>query len=188
MKLIPKNIGILGFLGPFTKHKQLLDKMNVLSTYVKTKEDLDSVDALIIPGAEVTSLNLALKEIFEELVERVRNGMPLFLTGEALLLLTESENNPLKFRKLKVNEFISGENKYYQENVRLLFSDTKDYKAHYIKSPTIAQITSDFTPLSFSSSDGEVPIIIQNNGILATTFYPEFSADQRIHEYFITLI
>lgn len=188
MKLLPKNIGILAFLGPFLKHKEMFEKMGVLCTAVKTLEDLDAVDALVIPGTEIASLHFALKELLPAIAERVKDGMPLLLTGEACVLLSEEENTALFTRKLHIKKYQKDSSKRFNEAIRLNFSDTKNFTGIFVRPPEIEKIPKNITVLADKESDGEDAVMIEKDSILACTFYPEFGSDPRIHEYFVTKI
>lgn len=188
MYLLPKNIGILSFLGPFKKHKELLDSLGVISSFVKNLEDLESVDALIIPGTEIASLHFALKDLLPEIARRTSNMMPLLLTGEASVLLSESEMTPISFKKMDIKKFSVKDNRRFNENIRLSFSDTRDFFAPYVRSPKIQRLGKGFDILASRKHDADEAIFIEKDNILATSFYPEFSDDKRIHEYFLTKI
>jgi len=188
MKLLQKNIGIVAFLGPYMQNKKLLDSLGVHTTFVKTLEDLESVDALIIPGTEYIPLRFSLKELFPAIMKRVQEGMPLLLTGAASLLLDEKKETPLSCKKMNIQSYEPKNNKRYNEQVRLQFSDTREFTAVFVRSPVCLQLGKGFLVLSEKQSDGGEVIMMEQDNILSCTFYPELSEDIRIHEYFVTKI
>ncbi len=190
MQILPKNVGILAFLGPYVHHKIILDKLGIFSSYVKNNKDLDSVDALIIPGTEISSLQFALKYLLPEIIERVNDGMPILLTGEASALLSESDKTKISFnfRGLKIKKYSSKTEKRFDKNIQLSFSDTREFLSKFIKSPKILQLPNSFRVLAVADSNREEIVLIENKNILACIFYPELSDDVRIHEYFLTKI
>ena len=188
MKLLPRNIGILAYMGPFMNHKQILEKMDLFVTLVKNKTDLESVDALIIPGTEVASLHFALEDMLSAIKARTNEGMPLLLTGEACVLLNEEEKTALSEKRMKIEKFSNPDNKRFNEELRLTFSDTRHFNADFVRSPKITHIAKGYKVLADKETDGEEAVMIEKENIIACTFYPEFNSDPRIHEYFITKI
>ena len=43
-------IGILALQGAFLEHKNILDTLGVDNIYIKTKQDLENIDGIILPG------------------------------------------------------------------------------------------------------------------------------------------
>lgn len=188
MKILPKNIGILAYLGPFMHHKILLENMGAITSSVKTKEDLEGVDALIIPGSEVASLHFALAELLPAIFERVKDGMPLFLTGEASVLLSHMEKTALSDRHMIIEKFSSSKKKRFNENIRLSFSDTRHFEAKFVRPPSFQKVAKGFSVLANKETDGEEAVMIEKDQVIACSFYPELGSDPRIHEYFLTKI
>ncbi|MBT4936981.1 hypothetical protein HON22_03600 [Candidatus Peregrinibacteria bacterium] len=188
MRLLPKNIGILSFLGPFKKHQEIFESLGVMSSFVKSLEDLESVDALVIPGTEIASLHFSLKELLPYVSKRQKEGMPLFLTGEALVLLAEAELTDISFKKMDIQKFHIDSPRRFNEDIRLSFSDTRDFSAPYVRPPKIQRVSKGFHVLASKRHDASEPVCIEKDNILACSFYPEFSGDKRIHEYFLTKI
>jgi len=188
MKILPKCVGVLGFLGPFTRHANILKRLNVIVTYVKNPEDLEAVDALIIPGTEITSLKAALKNLLPFIKARLEGGMPLLLTGEATLLISREERTEISCKQVFIQTYSEGYQKRFNEDVILSFSDSRDFPGVFVKPSKIKIVSSPFNVIGVRKSDGEDPVILEYKNILACTFYPEFTRDYRIHEYFLTKI
>ena len=55
-------IGVLALQGNFDSHIKILEKINLNHKLVKTVDDLNSLDGLIIPGGESTTISLLLKK------------------------------------------------------------------------------------------------------------------------------
>jgi pyridoxal 5'-phosphate synthase pdxT subunit len=188
VKLLPKNIGILSFLGPFVQHQNIFQSLGVHVTLLKEPQDLDSVDALVIPGSETKALETALQDIFPAIAKRIHEKMPIFLTGEACVLLSEEAKTPLSFKKMNIKSFQNTSLRRFNEEIYLSFSDTKKYNAPYVRSPEIDKIAKNFTVLASKENTPHEAVCIEKDNILAMTFYPELSEDKRMHEYFITKI
>lgn len=65
-------IGILALQGAFQEHKNILDSLNVNNSLIKTKEQLEDIDGIILPGGESTAIGKLLRDfdILEPLKEK----------------------------------------------------------------------------------------------------------------------
>ena len=79
-------VGVLGLQGDFAEHLHTLERIGAEGVDVRRPEQLDGVDALIIPGGESTTIGklAARYEIIPKLKERIAEGMPVW--GDLLLL------------------------------------------------------------------------------------------------------
>ncbi len=85
-------IGILALQGAFLEHKNILDILGVENIYVKTKQDLENIDGIILPGGESTAMGKLLRDfdILNILKEKVERGFPVFGTCSGMILLAIS--------------------------------------------------------------------------------------------------
>ncbi|VEH38213.1 Glutamine amidotransferase subunit pdxT [Fusobacterium varium] len=88
-------IGILALQGAFLEHKNILDSLKVDNCLVKTKEQLEDIDGIILPGGESTAMGKLLRDfnILEPLKEKIKNGLPVFGTCSGMILLAEKLSN-----------------------------------------------------------------------------------------------
>ncbi|HOA17943.1 MAG TPA: pyridoxal 5'-phosphate synthase glutaminase subunit PdxT, partial [Fervidobacterium sp.] len=90
-------IGVSGVQGDFREHKWMIEKLGIETMVVKSSEDLDKVDGLIIPGGESTTMIRIMKMtgLFERLREKIKTGFPVYGTCAGLIVLAkEIENYP----------------------------------------------------------------------------------------------
>ena len=83
-------IGILALQGAFAEHGKMLDKLNAEHFEIRNRADLDKgFDGLIIPGGESTVMGKLLRDLdmYDNLKNKVKNGLPVFGTCAGLLLL-----------------------------------------------------------------------------------------------------
>ena len=62
-----KVVGVLALQGAFSSHIKVLNSIGVSTQEVRTPQDLASVDALVMPGGESTTMSQLLEssELFE---------------------------------------------------------------------------------------------------------------------------
>jgi len=185
MQILHKNVGVVSFLGTYLEHQNILEKLGVMWTPVYTIADLESVDALIVPGGEWPTLKFALEPLLNKIAERTEEGMPLCLEGKSLLLLDEKQNTPLSIKKMQISDYRREYPSEIKDEIILSFADTKAYLAHWIHPVNIQKITKKWQVLANYQGS---PILIENQNIIAHNFYSAFSKDYRLHEYFISKI
>ena len=92
-----KRVGVLALQGDFEAHRNALERAGAEAVEVRTKADLDSVDGLIIPGGESTTM-LKLLHI-EDLFGPIREfgeKKPIFGTCAGAILLASHVTNPVQ--------------------------------------------------------------------------------------------
>ena len=184
-------IGVLSLQGAYLKHMEILDSINIKSVPVRYKNDLEKIDALIIPGGESTALSKLIdsESLYEHLKQFIDNK-PVYGTCAGLILLSKSinENKIVKsFKKLDITITRNGWGRQvhsFTKEINInIFNDY--FKGVFIRAPKISNLNSEVEILS---SIGKSPVMVKQNKILATTFHPELSGDSRIHEYFVEMI
>ena len=89
-------IGILGLQGDYAAHGKMLDALAVESRVVKKPEQLSTVDGLIFPGGESTTLIKLMNswEFWAPLRDFAKAGNPIFGTCAGMILLAQGVSNP----------------------------------------------------------------------------------------------
>ncbi len=90
-------IGVIGLQGAVSEHigavRRAMSTLGIKgsATWVRRLGDLDTVDGLIIPGGESTTIARLMKTggLLERIQERARRGMPIMGTCAGLILLAK---------------------------------------------------------------------------------------------------
>lgn len=84
-------VGCLALQGSFREHMALLKKIGVDVIEVRTKEELESVAGLIIPGGESTTMALVAERwgLIPELQAFAKSGKPIWGTCAGMIFLAE---------------------------------------------------------------------------------------------------
>lgn len=186
-----KVIGVLSYQGSVVEHMKSLSKIEGITPMeVKTLEGINSVDALIIPGGESTTISKLLKifGLFEPLKKRIQEGMPVWGTCAGLILLANEivgEQAHLQCMDIKVkrNAYGSQLDSFSCDYVIPEFSQ-KSLPLVFIRAPYIESVGKDVKVLC--ELDGHIVCARQNN-MLVTSFHPELTEDTTIHEYFCNM-
>ena len=100
-------IGVLAVQGAFIEHRNKLEALGATCVELRKKEDLrNDLDGLVLPGGESTVQGKLLRELdmFDDLRDRIANGVPVLATCAGLILLAEklSNDNHVYFGTLPV--------------------------------------------------------------------------------------
>jgi len=183
-------IGVLAIQGDYEAHKAVLERLGAEVTLVRKPEQLDAIDAIVIPGGESsTFLNfLAERGFLEKLRDFVR-AKPTFGTCAGAILLAKEVENPaqqslgaldIRIRRnaygRQINSFIGeGKTKLGEKPLEMVF----------IRAPKITGTGKNVEVLA--TKDGD-PVLVRQGRIMAATFHPELSNDSRVHEEFLALV
>ena len=182
-------IGVVAIQGDYDKHRQVLNKLHTDAVFVKDPKQLNTCDALIIPGGESTTLIKLFKanHLFEAIKE-FATQKPVMGTCAGLILLAKKVYNPeqesLQLIDIEVNRNAYGRQiDSFINNVNLSMNSRKDpFEGVFIRAPKITRTGQGVKQLGFLNTE---VVLAENSHILVATFHPELTDDSRIHEYFI---
>lgn len=186
-------IGILAIQGAFLEHKNILNTFkNIDIILIKTKKEIDNIDALIIPGGESSVMKKFIIDwdLYDNLNQFINiDKKPVFGTCAGSILLSNiiKTNNNIEnglFKSIDIKILRNGygrQNASYSEEI--IVKDIGKLNAIYIRAPIIYEYDKNIcNVLSFDKYNN--PTLIEKNNILICTFHPELS-NNLIHKYFI---
>lgn len=185
-----KAVGVVAIQGDFQKHLQALAKTGVESKLVRMPEDLESIDRLILPGGESTTVGMLMQRfgLGDAIIERAKGGMPLWGTCMGMILLArdieDREQYRLKLLDITVRRNAFGAQVHsFEDEIRFSPIPTP-ISGVFIRAPIVSQRGHDVEVLA--EYEGKVVAVRQGN-VVGTSFHPELTDDMRIHEWFIKL-
>jgi len=186
-------IGVLAIQGDFLEHRQVLERLGSVVLEVRTRNELDEVDGLIIPGGESTTI-VQLLDIFDirdHLVNLVKNGMPIWGTCAGMIVLantlTDQRPNPLNLMDINVTRNAFGRQvDSFEADLEIDEIDGQPYRAIFIRAPIVNSVGPNVRVIS-RLNDGR-PVAVRENHMLATAFHPELTSDDRIHQMFLRMV
>jgi 5'-phosphate synthase pdxT subunit len=186
------NVGVLAVQGDFAEHIAVLKRLGVDSVEVRLPQDLESVEALIMPGGESTTFShlMDLYDLKEPIKRMAGAGVPIWGTCAGMIMmageLTEKKPIPLGLMDIRVvrNAFGRQVDSFEADlEIRPLGSDP--FRAVFIRAPVISRV-GDSVDVLARLPDGR-PVAVQQQNLLATSFHPELTGDSRLHQYFLSL-
>ena len=188
------NVGVLALQGDFKEHIKMLKGLDIPVIEIRSPQQLEEIDGLIIPGGESTTINKLMDRYgFKEgLKDFRRSGKPIFGTCAGLIILASevSGKGPgLGFIDMKVKRNAYGRQiDSFEEMVSINFDhkpDRNSFKSVFIRAPKIVYTGKNVKVLS---SLGDEVLLAREKNILVCSFHPELTDDTRVHEYFIEMI
>lgn len=187
-----KNIGVLAFQGAFIEHIEHIKALGHNHILVKTIEDLEKIDGIILPGGESTTMGKLLKDtgLLIPLREKILNGLPAWGTCAGMILLAkEIENqkdsylNVMNIR-VKRNAYGSQIESFSSEEFIDEFSSAK-IPLVFIRAPYITSYGKTVKPIFFLNNN---LVAARENNILVTSFHPELTSNLEVLKYFVNMI
>jgi pyridoxal 5'-phosphate synthase pdxT subunit len=182
-------IGVLAVQGDFDAHRRRLQELGAEVVLVKKPEQLDEVDALVIPGGESTAfLKLLGEQGFQKLKEFVQMK-PTFGTCAGAILLAHDVVNPPQpgLGALDVSIIRNAYGRQVQSSIRRGASKLgpEPLEMVFIRAPKFANLGPEVEVLAREGND---PVLVREGKVMAATFHPELSGDKRVHQYFLDLV
>jgi 5'-phosphate synthase pdxT subunit len=185
-------IGVLALQGAFAKHIEMIESLGWSASLVKTPEELNLADALIIPGGESTTMGKLLTEnsMTTPLQEFIKSGRPIFGTCAGMIILAQrisgSEQPHLSAIAIEVERNAYGRQKEsFEASFKINNLPGPEFTGVFIRAPKIVSVSPE---VELMAEFEGVPVMVRQGNILASSFHPELTSDTRVHEFFISMI
>jgi 5'-phosphate synthase pdxT subunit len=188
------NVGVLALQGAFARHVEALQRCGADASEVRTAAELERCDALIVPGGESTTMIKLLQtfELDELLAKRLADGMPTFGTCAGMILLARavSDGHPdqLCFGAIDIDVRRNGYGRQinsFEADLSIVGVDGPPLTAAFIRAPVVERVGDGVTVLA--SHEGE-PVLCRDGDVLVSSFHPELTDDDRLHQYFLAQV
>jgi 5'-phosphate synthase pdxT subunit len=188
-------IGVLALQGDFREHINSLSDCGVNAVAVKTKEEILGIDALVIPGGESTTIAKLARsfDLFDLIKKRISDGMPTYGSCAGMILLADRIEDAIVGQESFGGIDMTVRRNAFGRQVDSFETDLKfegitqpTIKAVFIRAPWVEQVGADVQVLAEVNIDGSKhPVAVRQGNLLATSFHPELTGDNRIHKFFV---
>jgi 5'-phosphate synthase pdxT subunit len=175
-------IGVLALQGDFEAHADVLEGLGAEARAVRTPDDLDGLNGLVIPGGESTTMTLGIERerLAEPLRELVHSGAPVLGTCAGLILL-DREHLGLLDVSARRNAF-GRQLRSFEEDLDLDGLGEGALRAVFIRAPWVEDSGAGVEVLA--EVDGH-PVAVRQGNVLAVAFHPELTDDRRLHTWLL---
>ncbi|MDR0481800.1 MAG: pyridoxal 5'-phosphate synthase glutaminase subunit PdxT [Cellulomonadaceae bacterium] len=192
-------IGVLALQGSFADHHAALESCGATAVTVRRISELESVDGLVIPGGESTTIARLLRvfELAAPLRERIASGLPVYGTCAGMILLADRVTDNTAPRTVGGMDVLVRRNAFGRQTesfeadlqVAGIADDAHGgpLRAVFIRAPLIEQCGPAVNVLArVRLADGSNPVVAAQQGhLLATSFHPEITGELRLHQHFV---
>ncbi len=183
-------VGVLALQGAFAAHARTLRALGAEPQEVRQPGDLAGVDALIMPGGESTTMSMLLDSsgLRAPIATRIAEGLPVFGTCAGLILLAavvlDGRADQSSFGVLDVDvrrNAFGRQVDSFEADLDVAGFDAP-FHGVFIRAPVVERAGSDVEVLA---SLRDTPVLVRQGAVLAASFHPELSGDDRVHELFL---
>ncbi|EHB50342.1 Glutamine amidotransferase subunit pdxT [Mycolicibacterium rhodesiae JS60] len=189
-------VGVLALQGDTREHLAALREAGADACTVRRRSELDTVDALVIPGGESTTISHLLREfeLLEPLRQRLADGMPAYGSCAGMILLATEildagapgrEAVPLAGIDMTVRRNAFGRQvDSFEGDIAF---EGLDGPAHavFIRAPWVERVGPQVRVLARAEDH---IVAVRQGRVLATAFHPEMTGDRRVHKLFVDIV
>jgi 5'-phosphate synthase pdxT subunit len=191
-------IGVLALQGDVREHLRAVAEVGVEARAVRRPHELDSVDALVIPGGESTTMSRLAVDfgLLEPLRKRVAGGMPTYGSCAGMIMLATDvldgrpDQQTLDGIEMAVRRNAFGRQvDSFEAPVEIDGIEGEPFHAVFIRAPWVESTGGDVEVLgrvTEGPAAGRIVAVRQGN-LLATAFHPELTGDLRVHRFFVEM-
>jgi 5'-phosphate synthase pdxT subunit len=187
-------LGVLALQGDVREHIAALNECGAEAQPVRTASEIRSIDGLILPGGESTTIAKLARsfDLFALISGRIKDGLPTYGSCAGMILLANTLIDGAKGQetfggldvKVRRNAFGRQVDSFETD---LNFTGIGSVHAVFIRAPWVETSDPGVEVLASVEIDGTShPVAVRQNHILATSFHPELTGDNRVHRYFVT--
>jgi 5'-phosphate synthase pdxT subunit len=187
-----RSIGVLALQGDVVEHVTALKRAGAAAVMVKDAGDLARVEALVIPGGESTTVMKLMRRagIDRQIVDRVLGGMPLWGTCMGMIVaareIADLDQPTLGLIDITVRRNAFGrQNESAEVDLAIETLGRKPFPGIFIRAPWIERCGPKVELLAERDGRG---VMVREGNVLATSFHPELTDDERIHRYFLEML
>ena len=186
-------VGVLAVQGDFAEHLAILKRLGVDGREVRLPHQLETLDGLIIPGGESTTLSrlMSIYDLRQAVARMAQEGKAVWGTCAGMIMMaheiTEEDPVPLQIMDIGVHRNAFGRQvDSFEQDLDIVGLEDTPFHGVFIRAPVIVRVGEKVDVLA-SLSDGR-PVAVQQKKLLATAFHPELTNDPRLHRHFLDLI
>lgn len=193
---------MLGFQGDIEENvaatRQALDELKVEGKIqlVRYAEDIEKIDALILPGGESTvqSSLAAIQHSLPALKKRIAEGMPVLGTCAGMIMLSkrvydrvigETKQKTIGNLDIVIERNAFGrQNDSFETDLKMDMLGKDAFRGVFIRAPAVSEVGKDVEVIARHA--GKIVAVRQKN-IIGTSFHPELAGDARMHKQIVKM-
>jgi pyridoxal 5'-phosphate synthase pdxT subunit len=189
-------VGVLALQGDVREHLAMLEGVGADVVAVRSIDQLDDLDGLVMPGGESTTIAylLTTSGIRPVLEKKIDDGLPIFGTCAGLILLAheilDGRSDQWSFDVLPLSVRRNGYGRQiasFESTVTV--TGVGEVPGVFIRAPKIETWSDDLDVVAWHDhGDGEHPVLVRQENVWGCSFHPELTKDDRVHRLFVEAI
>jgi len=190
-------VGVLAVQGDVREHINSLTSLNVAVQKVRNPEELKTVNALVIPGGESTTISMLAKRVglMNPLRKFVKDGFAVYGSCAGMIMLADeildgrSDQETIGGLDITVRRNAFGRQVDSFETDLGVKDFDKSFRAIFIRAPWVERVGESVEVLAAVTTENgrQHPVMVRQGSVLASAFHPELTNDNRVHEYFVQM-
>jgi 5'-phosphate synthase pdxT subunit len=191
-------IGVLALQGDVREHLVMLAGAGARPVPVRRPDELSQVDGVVIPGGESTTMHklCVAFDLLDPLRERIGAGLPAFGTCAGMIMLADRIEGGAAGQEGIGGLDVTVRRNAFGRQVDSFEADVEfpafDSPLHavFIRAPWVEKLGDGVDVLArVAAGPGADRIVaVRQGNLLATSFHPEITGDDRVHRYFVQLV
>jgi pyridoxal 5'-phosphate synthase pdxT subunit len=197
-------IGVLALQGDVVDHMRALEAAGAKAVPVRRAAELDTVEGLVIPGGESTTMSRLLEvfDLFDPVKKRLDEGMPAFGSCAGMIMLADEVLDgrpdqrsfgviPMTVRRNAFGRQVDS----FETEIGIEGITGGPFRGVFIRAPWVERVGDGVEVLGRVDSGAEAGdspggriVAVRAGACLATSFHPEVTPDARVHEYFVDMV
>jgi 5'-phosphate synthase pdxT subunit len=178
--------------GAFAEHIRALEKSGARTRLVRTREDLEGLDGIVLPGGESTTMTMLMERngLLEPLRAAIAHGLATFATCAGLIVLARDVLDGMTGQQgLGLLDIGVRRNGYgrqvdsFEAPLDVIGLGGKSFPGVFIRSPLVE---STGAAEVIAEHEGH-PVAVRQGRIVALCFHPELTDDLRLHRQFVRM-
>jgi pyridoxal 5'-phosphate synthase pdxT subunit len=178
--------------GAFAEHLRALQAVGAKTRLVRTRDDLEGLDGIVLPGGESTTMTMLMERVglLQPLREAIAGGLATLATCAGMIVLAQDVTDGMKDQKgLGLLDIAVRRNGYgrqvesFEVPLRIDGMNGHEFPGVFIRSPLIERTGH----VDVVATYEDRPVAVRHGRILALCFHPELTDDLRLHREFVRL-
>jgi pyridoxal 5'-phosphate synthase pdxT subunit len=180
-------VGVLALQGDVLEHLRALRRVGARPVRVRRAEHLEGLAGIVLPGGESTTIGKMLVrfDLLDPLRDAIGAGLPAFGTCAGMILLATELEQDFAQPLLGVLDVRVRRNAFgrqvdsFDTSLEVAGVDGGPVDVSFIRAPWVERVLSDDVEV-LASVEGH-PVVVRQGHVLAVSFHPEVTGDDRIH-------
>jgi 5'-phosphate synthase pdxT subunit len=193
-------VGVLALQGDVREHRAMLERAGATTVAVRRPRELHELDGIVLPGGESTTMSTLARtfDLVDPLSERLRAGLPAFGTCAGMIMLADRIEDGVAGQQtfggldvvVRRNAFGRQVDSFEADlDVRGLEAG-RPFHAMFIRAPWVEKVGTEVEVVAtIADGPGTGRIVaVRQAHLLATSFHPEITGDDRFHSMFVAMV